>query len=512
MSREILMNVQPNQVRIACLDDGEINELFIEKSNAEQIEGNIYKAKVLRVLPGMQAAFLDIGQERSAFLYRDDVIADPLDTFDVEEDPDEGQGGGGRGDEERSRSRRRGRERREIQPIEKLIREGQHILVQVAKEAIGTKGARVTSHLSLPGRYLVYLPTAHHIGVSRRISTYQERSRLRRVVHDHRPKEGGFIIRTVAEGATEEQLVQDMDYLWETWQEICRRQEKAKPPQLIYQDIDLILRIVRDGFSENVNRLIIDSKTEYDKVLKFLDRIAPELKEIVEFYEDDIPIFDMKGIQVELNRALKKKVWLRSGGYLIVDQTEALTAIDVNTGRFTGHNDFEETILRTNIEAAEEIAYQLRLRNIGGIIILDFIDMERQDNRERVFHALKEALQADRVRTTINKISSLGLIEMTRKRTRETLTSMLCEPCEHCEGSGNVKTPMTVAYEVFGELEAGYHHVRQEGPLAISCHPRVARVFLNQERPELERLEKELNRRIEIQEDKAFHLEEYVIG
>lgn len=513
MSREILMNVQPNQVRVACMEEGVISELFIEKSNIEQIEGNIYKAKVLRVLPGMQAAFLDIGQERSAFLYRDDVVADPFENFDIDGDEEEKE------EEEdpqaqspRARPRRRTRAPREMQPIEKLIREGQHILVQVAKEAIGTKGARVTSHISLPGRYLVYMPTARHIGVSRRISTYQERNRLRRVVTDNRPKEGGFIIRTAAEGATEEQLIQDMSYLYATWEEVYRKQEKAKPPQLVHQDIDLILRTVRDGFSENVSRLVIDSKSEYDKINSYLDRIAPELKEIVFFYEGEIPLFEVQGIQSELNRALKNKIWLKSGGYLIIDQTEALTAIDVNTGRFTGHNDFEETILQNNLEAAEEIAYQLRLRNIGGIIILDLIDMERHENREKVYRALKDALRADRVRTTINKISSLGLIEMTRKRTRETLASMLCDTCEHCEGSGVVKSPTTVAYEVFREIRARYHHVIKDAALNISCHPRVARVFLNQERDELERLEKEYQRRIEIHQDKALHPEEFTIA
>ncbi len=527
MSREIFMNVHPNQVRVACLDDGVISELFIEKSNVEQIEGNIYKAKVLRVLPGMQAAFLDIGQERSAFLYRDDVVADPFENFDLEGEDEEvegveaGEGGAGakeEGQPSQSPRERRGRRAprrapRESRPIEKLIREGQHIVVQVAKEAIGTKGARVTSHISLPGRYLVYLPTARHIGVSRRIPTYQERVHLRRFVSENRPKEGGFIIRTAAASATDEQLKRDIDYLYATWQEICRKQEKGRPPKLIYQDLNLVLRIVRDGLSEQVDRLIVDSKSEYDEVNQFLDQLAPDLKEIVELYQDRIPLFEFQGIDAELNRALKNKVWLKSGGYLIIDQTEALTAIDVNTGRFIGHNDFEETILQTNLEAADEIAYQLRLRNIGGIIILDFIDMERLENRDRVFRALKNALRADRVRTTINKISSLGLVEMTRKRTRETLSSALCEPCEHCEGSGAVKTPMTVVYEIFRDLESAYHHLTPEtGPLRVTCHPHVARVFLNEERPGLERMEKTFNRRIEIHQDKGLHQEEFAIA
>lgn len=510
MANELIMNVTLGETRIARLENGTVAELYFERADELQTVGNVYKGIVNRVLPGMQAAFLDIGLEKAAFLYVTDVVPDLFESGeDEEEAEEEGEEAAAPKEEKRGRSYSRGR-RRSIPKIEDVLKEGQHLVVQVAKDPIRTKGARVTSHLSFPGRFVVYMPTVDHTGVSRRIQSYEERDRLRKILAQNR-KVGGLIARTISIGASEEALKVDIENLGKIWESIATKNEKLKPPALLYQDLSLVLRSVRDLMSPEIDRLVVDSKEDYDCILEFMEKFMPDLVGRVEFYDDNTPIFDVFGIETEINRALGKKVWLKSGGYLIIDQSEALTAIDINTGRFVGRDDFEETILKTNLEAADEIAYQLRLRNIGGIIIIDFIDMERYANRQKVFYALKTALRMDKVRTTITKISDLGLVEMTRKRTRESLTQILSESCYFCHGRGHVKTPTTVAFELFRELKRSVQHLSGRS-IVVHVHPRVAQVLFNEVRERLEDLEKRLGKRIVVETKESFYVEQFDIA
>lgn len=522
MANELIMNVTVGETRIARLENGAVAELYIERDDDEQVVGNIYKGVVNRVLPGMQAAFVDIGLEKATFLYVSDVVDDIFD--DDEEDEEEEANGKEEAttpendkpaesspDNRRQRPKRfHKKHSRNLPKIEDILKEGQQIVVQVAKAPIRTKGARVTSHASIPGRYIVYMPTIDHIGVSRRISTHQERMRLRKIIQENRPSKGGFIARTVCAGATEEALIQDMKNVHEMWQGASKKNDQLKPPALLYQDMGLVLRSVRDLMSSEIDRLVIDSKDDYDAIMAFMNKFMPDLAGRVELYSSESPIFDVYGIESEINRALTKKVWLKSGGYLIIDQNEALTSIDVNTGRFVGRDSFEDTILKTNLEAAEEIAYQLKLRNIGGIIINDFIDMERYGNRQKVFYALKDALRKDRTRTTITKISDLGLVEMTRKRTRDSLSQTLSEPCIYCNGRGRTKSPMTVAFEMFRDLRRTAEHLNGRA-VVVHVHSSVARVLFNELRIRLDNLEKRFQKRIIVEADPGHHVEQFTI-
>src|SRR5262249_49399349 len=363
------------------------------------------------------------------------------------------------------------------QKIEELLKEGQEVLVQVAKEPISTKGARITSYVSLPGRHLVFMPTVDHIGISRRIGTDKERKRLRDIVETQKPKGAGFIVRTVAEGASEKELRDDMDFLMRLWREVVKKNERAKPASLLYSDLDLLLRTVRDTLNDDIDKLIVDSRGEYERVQKFVQAFMPEYQGRIELYEGAEPIFDGFGIEGEIDRALERKVWLKSGGSLIVDEGEALTAIDVNTGKFVGKRNLEETITKNNLEACREVADQLRLRNIGGIIVVDFIDMDKEQNREKVFRAFTEALKADRARSNVSKISELGLVEMTRKRTRESLSRKLTEPCFYCEGKGYLKSKTTICYEILRELRRGGDAVKEDA-IVIQCHPEIADLLM----------------------------------
>ncbi len=360
--------------------------------------------------------------------------------------------------------------------IEDLLKEGQEIVVQVTKEPISTKGARTTRYVSLPGRHLVFMPTVDHIGISRRISSDKERRRLRDIVDSMRPPGSGFIVRTVADGMSERELKSDMEFLIKLWNEVVRRAEGSRCPSLIYNDLDLLLRTVRDLFTADVEKLIIDSRAEYDRVKKFIAAFMPDFTGLIELYEGNDPIFDGFGIEIEIDRALERKVWLKSGGYLIVDEMEALTAIDVNTGRFVGKSSLEDTITKTNIEAAREVAEQLRIRSIGGMIVVDFIDMDRPHNREKVTRSFNEYLRKDRSKAAVTRISELGLIEMTRKRTRESLLHTLTEPCTSCEGKGYTKSRRTVTYELFRELRRQGDLVEGDTVL-VEVHPDVAQVL-----------------------------------
>jgi len=524
MSKQILVNASHYETRVATLENGEIRQLHIEREEDRNVVGNIYKGLVKRVLPGMQAAFLELGLERTAFLYVDDIVEDPFGT-DVEvegetEDDDE-EGGedsavrepapresrGGRGG---GRGRRPSRRTRGSANIQELLREGQEILVQVAKAPIGTKGARLTTHISLPGRNLVLMPTVKHLGISRRIDSDRERRRLRELfLKKIRPKGVGFIIRTVAEGKSFRDLKADTDYLVKLWTRVKRESARKKAPALIHEDLSLAMRAVRDFFTDEVDSFVIDDPDEYERVLRFIGQFMPRLKGRVKLFKGPSQLFEHYGIEAEISRALGKKVWLKSGGYLLIDQSEALTAIDVNTGRYVGSKSLEETILKTNLEAVKEIAYQLRIRNVGGIIIIDLIDMETGENREKVFQALQEALGEDRARTNILKISDLGLVEMTRKRTHEDLVRYLTESCTNCDGRGYHKSRRTVCFEIFREIEK--EALGSNKNIVVFAHPSVTTKMLEEEKEHVYKLEDRFSKQIHIKPDPSFHLEQYEV-
>ncbi len=416
---------------------------------------------------------------------------------------------GGRRDRDRGRNGREERRPKEMKNIQDLLKEGQEVIVQVAKDPIGTKGARITSHVSLPGRHLVFMPTVDHIGISRRIERDGERRRLREIVDRMRPAGTGFIVRTVAENVESPKLEADIRFLIGVWNEIVRLKDKPAPA-LLHPDLDLILRATRDLFTQDVQKLVIDDRDEYERILRFVRDQAPHLEKQIELYRGDEPIFDAYGVEQELKRASQRKVWLKSGGYIIIDQAEALTAVDVNSGRYVGKKNLEETITKINVEAAREIVYQLRLRNIGGIIIIDFIDMDKPQNRDKVFKALQEALGRDKAKTNVLKISDLGLVEMTRKRVRESVTRMTNEPCSYCDGKGHIRSKMAVAYEIFREIRREAPHFA-EPVLVVNCHPEVARILQGAEREELRALMDRFNKTIQVKPQQGYHQEQFDI-
>jgi ribonuclease G len=481
-----------------------VSELYIERAGERSIAGNIYKGRVVRVLPGMQAAFVDIGLDKAAFLY----VSDVYDNFEEiakmmanSEDANE---------DEEIKLETPGRAWLEEIHIEDRLQEGQQVLVQVAKEPLGGKGARITSHISIPGRHLVLMPTMDHVGISRRIEDETERLRLRELLLQIRPLNYGFIARTAAEGVEREKIKAEMDFMLRLWQNIQKNSEHSQVPNLLYQELDIILRAVRDLFAQEVDNLIVDSQEEHEKILKFVDTFMPSLKADVKLYDGSEPICDAYGIEMELQRALGKKVWLKSGGYIVIEMTEALTAIDVNTGRYVGKRNLDETILKTNLEAVKEIAYQLRLRNLGGIIIIDFIDMEKEAHREKIFNQLNEALKKDKSKTNILKISELGLIEMTRKRIKESINRGLREPCFYCDGEGYLKSTVTMCYEIFREIERD-HETLFGRSVMVTAHPDVAHLLYDEERHHLETLEKHLQAQIAVKADQNLHIEQYDI-
>jgi len=685
----LVINAAGAETRVALVESGTIHEFYLERKREKGIVGNIYKGRVVRVLPGMQAAFVDIGLEKAAFLYVGDVYGDPdfSEEFELTEGEhanvlhevpseqeaedleararesaelgaaapdakDDGHGaapeqpspeagapapalaegtaeaapaaspdvntavpapaaeppaltpipltqaigmdlvpappplpllvpaapegapetasspveqpapstpaeappasdaapasgqiqakpaeaareareprdgrergrrddrqGRNRGDRDRNGGRHNGHGReerrgpKESKSIQDLLKEGQEVIVQVAKDPIGTKGARITSHISLPGRHLVFMPTVDHIGISRRIEKEGERRRLREIVDRMRPEGTGFIVRTVAENVEAPKLEADIRFLIQVWNEIIRTKDKVGAPALLHPDLDLILRATRDLFTADVGKLVIDDRDEYDRILRFVKEQAPHLESQIELYRGEEPIFDAYGIEQELKRASQRKVWLKSGGYIIMDQAEALTAVDVNSGRYVGKKNLEETITKINIEAAKEIVYQLRLRNIGGIIIIDFIDMDKPQNRDKVFKALQDALGRDKAKTNVLKISELGLVEMTRKRVRESVTRMMNEPCSYCDGKGHVKSKVTVAYEIFREI-------RRDAPsfpepvLVVNCHTEVARILQGEDRDELRYLMDRFNKTIQVKPQSGYHQEQFDI-
>ncbi len=483
MNKKLVINVTHHETRVAFLEDNTIVELFMERKDDDNIIGNIYKGVVRRVLPGMQAAFIDIGLKQAAFIHANDII----------EESDEAS-----------------HDSKTKPSIEELISEGQTILVHVIRSPSESKGARVTSHISLPGRFLVLMVQANIIGISRRIVDEPERQRLKKIVLESKPDDSGFIVRTVAEGVKEEKIIREMTFLNNLWDRIQSEAKTAPAPSRVHQELNISLKAVRDLLTLEADGLIVDSRKDYEEIIKFLDRYMPMMKDSVIFYQDDEPVFDAYNLEGDISRAIQRKVWLKSGGDIVIDQTEALVAIDVNTGRYVGKHNLEETLLKTNLEALREIAYQIRLRDIGGIIIIDFIDMEKKVNREKVFNALVEALKKDRRKTYVLPMSEIGIIQMTRKKTKSSLAQTLCEPCCYCKGEGHHLSPRSLCYKVYREiLRLSRDMIGVNFTLAV--HPQVAELLHGEENQMISELEKLIGKPIIIYPKGNLHIEEFDI-
>lgn len=489
MSDEILVNVGPTETRAALIENGVVQEIYIERVQRKGYVGNIYLGKVVRVLPGMQAAFVDIGQERAGFIHAADIA--PLDASGMED--------------------RTG----EVGEITTLVREGQSLLVQVTKDPISSKGARLTTHLSVSARYLVYMPQTKHIGISNRIEDDTERDRLRAAVENITAEyadryQGGFIVRTSAEGVSEEDLRADIPFVYRLWHDLADSIKKAKAPVCIYEDLPLFMRTVRDLMRPQIEKVRIDSRESFQRMEKFAKHYAPEIGGRIEHYPGERPLFDLYGVEDELKRALDPRVALKSGGYLIIEQTEAMTTVDVNTGGFVGHRNLEETIFKTNMEAAAAIARQLRLRNLGGIIIIDFIDMSDTEHQRQVLRTLEKMLEKDRAKSAINGVSGLGLVEMTRKRTRESLGQSLCEPCPVCHGRGVLKSSETVCYEIFREILREARTYDTSTFLVLASQLVIDRL-LDEESANVADLEEFISRTIQFRVESLYNQEQYDI-
>ena len=484
MSEQILINITPQETRVAVVQQGVVQELHIERASSYGLVGNVYHGRVCRVLPGMQSAFVEVGLERAAFLHVADIWQQKLDAEKMIEE----------------------------KPIEKLLHEGQTVVVQVIKDPIGTKGARLSTQISIAGRLLVYLPQETHIGISQRIEDEQERELLRNKLQQLVPAavKGGFIVRTSAETATERELLADVEYLQRIWSGIVEQAKSAPPETLLYQELNLALRVLRDFVNDEIDRLLVDSRETYGKLQSFSANYMSGVASRLEHYQGERPLFDLYQVEDEIEKALARKVELKSGGYLIIDQTEALTTVDVNTGGFVGVRNFDDTIFKTNLEAAHAIARQLRLRNLGGIIIVDFIDMDNSEHKSAVLAEFKKALARDRTRMTVSNFSALGLVEMTRKRTRESLAHVLCEPCPVCQGRGQLKTPQTVCYEILRELlrEARQYNARE---FRILASQQVIDLFLDEESQSLAQLADFIGKRISLLVETEYNQEQFDI-
>lgn len=504
MKREILMNTTARETRVAILEDDVLVELMVDRPDAARMVGDVYKGRVEAVLPGIQAAFVDIGTEKAAFLHVSDVALEDDDEDDADDPsaPDEAEaeesaeapanGGGGGGG-------RRGR--KAYPPIQDVLKKGQDLLVQVSKEPISTKGPRVTANISLPGRFLVYMPGSTHVGVSRKIEDREERARLRTLAREVLPdKSGGIIVRTVSEDLTRETFERELKSLMSTWGQIQKKAKKSRAPAAVHREAKLTAGIIRDLFSQKVDSLTVDSKNVFDEVVAYLGQVDPTLVERVHLYSDAKPLFDAYDLEREIRDAFQRRVNLPSGGYIIVEPTEALVSIDVNTGRYTGKKDPEKTILKTNVDAAREIARQLRLRDVGGIIVCDFIDMETKANRDKVLQELRQHLSRDRARTKAFQVSELGLIEMTRQRVRPSLYHTQTEPCPTCGGTGRIFTPETVVRRI----ERSIRRAAAEGKdrqVTVRVHPEVALFIIEQEPRFLKELEKSLKLTLALRDD-----------
>ncbi|WP_220720232.1 ribonuclease G [Agarivorans litoreus] len=484
MSAELLINVTPTETRVALVDSGILQETHVERDARRGIVGNMYKGRVSRVLPGMQAAFVDIGLEKAAFLHASDIVPH-TECVDVTE-----------------------QEHFQAGNIAELVRQGQDIMVQVVKDPLGTKGARLTTDITLPSRYLVFMPGSSHVGVSQRIESEQERERLKEICGDFVDELGGFIIRTAAEGIGADELEQDAAFLKRVWRKVLQRKESSPSKSKLYAELNLALRIIRDFVGTHLDRIRVDSRETYEQLVSFSAEFVPEFTEILEYYAGDRPIFDLFDVENEIQRALKRRVDLKSGGYLIIDQTEAMTTIDINTGAFVGHRNLEETIFNTNIEATQSIARQLRLRNLGGIVIIDFIDMADSEHQRRVLHSLELALAKDRAKTNISGFSQLGLVEMTRKRTRESIEHILCGECPTCRGRGTVKTVETVCYEVLREI-IRVNRAYDADNFIVYASTKVADMLMGEESHSLAELEVFIGKQVRVQTEPMYSQEQF---
>lgn len=511
MSEEILINVTPQETRVSVVENGILQEVHIERTLKHGLVGNIFKGRVSRVLPGMQAAFIDVGLQRTGFLHSSDIVGNNTD-YDSEQN-----------------------DTVQVQPIESIIHEGEEILVQVIKDPMGSKGARLTTRLSIPSRYVVFVSDYHSIGVSQRIEDEEERERLRNIIFSYMSgvekraiantgnvvlhstvteseifKKGGFIIRTAAEHVADEDIIKDIEFLKKIWDSIIVRAKNTFPPGNIYEDLPLAMRTMRDLVHSKIEKVRIDSKETYQRVTEFSKHFIPELLSRIEHYTGSHPILDMYSVEDEIQRSLDRKVPLKSGGYLIIDQTEAMTTIDVNTGAFVGHRNQEETIYKTNLEAAQTIARQLRLRNLGGIIIIDFIDMKDAEHGRQVLHSLEKNIERDHSKTVLSELTSLGLAQLTRKRTRESLEHILCETCPTCDGRASIKTAETICYEIFREI---LREVRQfdANKLLVVASQRVVDMLLDDESTSVAELEAFIGRPINFQVETLYTQEQYDI-
>ncbi len=495
MSSKMLVESDPHQTRIAVLENDRLTEIFVERHRHQGLVGNVYKGRVTRVLPGMQAAFVDIGLERDAFLYVSDVAPDldALDELESEEPP---------GDEPPAQHHG------PAPSIDELLKPGQEIIVQVIKDPLPGKGARISTHVTLPGRYLVLLPTVRHFGVSRRIDDETERERLLAALGELPLSGGGLIVRTVGEGKGKEEFASDLDYLVRHWEKVRQRAGRVAAPTLLHQDLDLALRVVRDLLSQEFSVLWVDGEETYARIVEFLDQVHPALVAKVKLFRQEASLFEQFGIEEQIEAALKSKVWLKSGGYIVINPTEALVAIDVNTGRFVGQRTLEDTVLKTNLEAIEEIVRQIRLRDLGGIIVIDLIDMVEKEHREQVFAELESALKRDRAKNKVLNISEFGLVEITRKRSRANLERLLTQPCTYCGGRGRIRSTTTICLNLRRQL---LRQRRRPGQmeLLLRVHPEIARALQEEERAILEELERSLGVTLLLQSDPSLHHERF---
>ena len=544
MNKEMIISSGDHDTRVAILEDDQVVEIFIERERQRGVVGNIYKGRVSKVLPGMQSSFVDIGLERDAFLYVSEVV-NTVEEFDRLESGDEDEpevaavpdtapegdasepapadvaveAGGLHTPERRAAPRAsdsRGAASREDRPqpkIEDLLKEGQEVLVQVVKEPLGTKGARLTSHVTMPGRFLVFMPTVDHVGVSRKIESREERSRLRGIVREFREEHGftgGVIIRTAASGRSRDDIVSDLSYFHQVWTEIRQKMENRRPPAVLFQEQSLVTKLLRDLLTDDYTAIRIDSEQEFRRVVALVERIMPALVPRVKLYTKDFPIFEEYGVQAEIDKALRSKVWLKSGGYLVINQTEALVAIDVNTGRYVGKRTgrLEDTIVKTNLEAVKEIVRQIRLRDLGGIIVLDLIDMEEKKNRQKVFQEVEKELRKDRSPSKALQVSDFGLVIVTRKRVKQSIERQLTDPCPYCSGSGSIKSASTICYEILMEMKKIGGDIEGQGVI-LRVNPDIARALKEEESAVLRDMQRTLGKPVTIKPDSHLHHEQF---
>jgi len=518
MTKEMIISSNGHETMVAILEDDLVAEIFVERERHRGVVGNVYKGRVSKVLPGMQSSFIDLGLERDGFLYVAEVV-DTLEEFERLEGGDEEEGRDGsqkaEGGSQKAEGRSQKDEPREQPRIEDLLKEGQEILVQVVKEPLGTKGARLTSHVTMPGRFLVFMPTVDHVGVSRKIESREERARLRGIVKEFREAHGftgGVIIRTAASGRPKEDIISDLDAFHAIWTDIRQRMESSKAPAVVYREQSLVGKLLRDLLTEDFQAIRIDHPQEFQRGLELVERILPDLAPKVKLYSKPYPIFDEYGVQAEIDKALKSKVWLKSGGSIVINQTEALVAIDVNTGRYVGKKNsqgrLEDTIVKTNLEAVKEIVRQVRLRDLGGIIVLDFIDMEEKKNRQKVLQAVELELKKDRSPSKALQVSDFGLIIITRKRVKQSLERVMTEPCPYCSGTGTIKNTSTICYEILSEVKKIGVDLNGQR-LLLRVNPEIARALKEEERDVMKDLRSALGKDVTVKPDFLLHHEQF---